>query len=38
MNQPWWKESVVYPIYPHSFCNRDGGSFRMDVINRMIRS
>ena len=24
MNRKWWKESVVYQIYPRSFCDSDG--------------
>lgn len=24
MQQPWWKESVVYQIYPRSFCDSNG--------------
>ena len=24
MNKTWWKESVVYQIYPRSFCDSNG--------------
>ena len=24
MNKAWWKESVVYQIYPRSFCDSNG--------------
>ena len=24
MNKAWWKESVIYQIYPRSFCDSNG--------------
>ena len=24
MNKAWWKESVIYQIYPRSFCDSSG--------------
>ena len=24
MNKAWWKESVIYQIYPRSFCGSNG--------------
>ena len=24
MNKAWWKEAVIYQIYPKSFCDSDG--------------
>ena len=37
MHKAWWKESVVYQIYPRSFCdsNGDGVGDLRGIIGRL---